>query len=141
MSVYVDPLFDHEGSTTFRWKRSCHMYADSLVELHAMAANIGMKRAWFQDKLTLPHYDLVPLRRVAAVKLGAIEQTQDEMVKFMRDNRARLIQPGLVGWTPIDETFETSTFYGRTMQVISEMVIAEDGTLKLTDPTHYRVKP
>jgi hypothetical protein len=92
MSVYVDPLFNHGGSATFRWKHSCHMYADTLQELHAMAAAIGMKRAWFQDHPRLPHYDLVERRRVAAVKLGAIEHSRKEMVLFSwaRSNRTQL---------------------------------------------------
>jgi hypothetical protein len=75
---------EHGGSSTFRWKRSCHMYADSLEELHAMALSIGMKRAWFQDKEKLPHYDLVPSRRKQAVNAGAIEHTREQMVQFMR---------------------------------------------------------
>ena len=44
MSVYVDPVMAHGGSKTFRWERSCHMYADTLEELHAMARAIGMRR-------------------------------------------------------------------------------------------------
>ncbi len=51
----------------------CHLWADSLEELHAMARKIGMRPAWFQDKQDFPHYDLVPPRRAHAVKLGAIE--------------------------------------------------------------------
>lgn len=88
MSVYVDPLFEHGGSRTFRWTRSCHMYADTLEELHVMAAAIGMKRAWFQNKPRLPHYDLVPARRAAAVKLGAIEHTRQQLLAFMRGKDA-----------------------------------------------------
>jgi Protein of unknown function (DUF4031) len=84
VSVYVDSLFDHGGSATFRWRRSCHMYADTLDELHTMAERIGMKRSWFQNKTKLPHYDLVPSRRAAAVKLGAIEHSRSEMVSFMK---------------------------------------------------------
>jgi hypothetical protein len=88
MSVYVDSLFDHNGSATFQWKRSCHMYADTLEELHSMATLIGMRRTWFQDKPTLPHYDLVPSRRFKAVKFGAIEHTRQQLVEFMRRRRA-----------------------------------------------------
>lgn len=84
MSVYVDPLLEHGGSDSFRWKRSCHMYADSLWELHRMAAAIGMKRSWFQSHAKLPHYDLVESRRKHAVHLGAIEHSRDQMVTFMR---------------------------------------------------------
>jgi hypothetical protein len=84
VSVYVDPLLEHGGSDSFRWKRSCHMYADSLWELHRMAVAIGMKRSWFQSHARLPHYDLVESRREAAVHFGAIEHTRREMVTFMR---------------------------------------------------------
>jgi len=67
------------------------MYADTLDELHAMAAAIGMKRAWFQNKLSLPHYDLVQRRRDQAVRLGVVEHSLHEMVKFMQDRRKALV--------------------------------------------------
>jgi hypothetical protein len=60
------------------------MYADTLDELHAMAKAIGMKRGWFQNKETLPHYDLVATKRKLAVEAGAIEHTREQMVQFMR---------------------------------------------------------
>lgn len=84
MSVYVDPVLFHGGSKEFKWPRSCHMYADSLDELHRMAEAIGMRRAWFQDREGLPHYDLVPARRMRAIAFGAIEHSRAEMVAFMR---------------------------------------------------------
>lgn len=85
MAVYVDPLLNHGGSATFRWTYSCHMYADTISELHIMAAAIGMKREWFQYKPgSMPHYDLVEKRREKAVRLGAVEHTRLEMVTFMR---------------------------------------------------------
>jgi hypothetical protein len=86
MSVYVDPVMAHGGSKTFRWERSCHMYADTLEELHAMARAIGMRREWFQAKDKLPHYDLVATRRTAAVEHGAVEHTREQMVQFMRSH-------------------------------------------------------
>lgn len=99
MSVYVDPLMDYGGSKKFPWRRSCHMYADTLVELHAMAEAIGMKGAWFQDKQTMPHYDLVPGRRKKAVALGVVEHTRIQMVNFMRARRGaaprRVYEKGL----------------------------------------------
>jgi hypothetical protein len=49
------------------------MYADTLDELHEMAAKIGMKREWFQDDQRLPHYDLTVSRRIKAVQAGAVE--------------------------------------------------------------------
>jgi hypothetical protein len=90
VSVYVDPLLDYGGSDSFRWKRSCHMYADSLWELHRMAAAIGMKRSWFQSHTKLPHYDLVESRREFAVHMGAIEHSREQMVAFMRSRVPRI---------------------------------------------------
>jgi len=97
MSVYVDPVMGHGGSKSFKWPRSCHMYGDSLDELHAMARAIGMRREWFQDKDKLPHYDLVPTRRVVAIAAGAIEHTREQMVQFMRSRMGSEMQTNLFG--------------------------------------------
>ena len=79
MPVYVDPLFDWPGPHEMsRW---CHMRADSLDELHAMADRLGMRREWFQDKPGKPHYDLIPSHREAAILYGAIELTRREWVQ------------------------------------------------------------
>jgi hypothetical protein len=59
------------------------MYADTLEELHALAAAIGMKRAWFQVHARLPHYDLTPRRRLLALKAGAVQASAQHMVAFM----------------------------------------------------------
>ncbi|HEY1170999.1 MAG TPA: DUF4031 domain-containing protein [Verrucomicrobiae bacterium] len=50
----------------------CHLWCLPGHEeaLHEVAQAIGMKSAWFQNKPFHPHYDLVPPRREAAVKLG-----------------------------------------------------------------------
>lgn len=67
MSVYVD----HERNCFGRMVM-CHMFADTLAELHEMAAAIGMDRAWFQP-LSFPHYDVSLSRRALAVQRGAVE--------------------------------------------------------------------
>ena len=66
----------------------CHMVADSLDELHAMAKAIGMRREWFQGEKT-PHYDVCLSRRAAALKLGAIEIDREKMVELIRFWRAK----------------------------------------------------
>jgi hypothetical protein len=69
----------------------CHMFADTpaeLAELHRVADAIGLKRAWFQAKASLPHYDLVPTKRVAALQNGATEATREETVAAIRLFRA-----------------------------------------------------
>jgi hypothetical protein len=75
---------EYGGSKTFKWTKSCHMYADNAKELHEMAESIGLKRHWYQDHERLKHYDLVPSKRVLAVRAGAVEHTVKEMVEFMR---------------------------------------------------------
>lgn len=91
MSVYVDLLMHHGGSATFRWKESCHMYADTLDELHDLARRIGMRKAWFQPHAFLPHYDLTESRRARAVAAGAVEHTRQEMVAVMRERRKKVL--------------------------------------------------
>ncbi len=76
MSVYVDTVIDY--GTKGLW---CHMMADALDELHSMADEIGLKRAWFQNNPTHPHYDLRPSKRALAIKYGAIEMTQVELFR------------------------------------------------------------
>lgn len=79
MPVYVDPLMTHGGSPTFPWKQSCHLFVDTIEELHTFAASIGMRRSWFQDK-RLKHYDLTSGRRRVAVFKGAIELDRESTV-------------------------------------------------------------
>ena len=67
MSVYVDGERNRFGRMIM-----CHMFADSLAELHDMAAAIGMDRDWFQP-LSFPHYDVSLSRRAVAVSKGAVE--------------------------------------------------------------------
>lgn len=90
MSVYVDQVQEWGARKGFKWTRSCHMYADTVEELHAMADAIGMRREWFQDHARLPHYDLVPARRARAVALGAVEHDRHQMEEFMRRGRGEL---------------------------------------------------
>lgn len=80
MSVYVDPLMRHvaKGAAARRVgvkhdHRWCHLFADTVEELHVFAAKIGMRKAWFQAHSSIAHYDLVPPRREAAIAAGAIE--------------------------------------------------------------------
>lgn len=90
MAVYVDQITDyggrlggHVGRVSQQW---CHLYADSLTELHDFAARIGMQRAWFQEGPThfRCHYDLTPARRAEAVRLGAIEVRRLEFWRELR---------------------------------------------------------
>lgn len=72
MTVYVDEL--RQWPTRIRCFKpgSCHLMADTLDELHAFAARLGLKRAWFQDHRLHPHYDLTASKRARALELGAV---------------------------------------------------------------------
>lgn len=97
MTVYIDTLIRHDlTGKSAQVQRvfkdgACHMFTDSedLKELHDMAWTIGMRRSWFQDDRDLPHYDLNPARRAAAVRAGAVECDKYKTVDVMRSNRAR----------------------------------------------------
>lgn len=89
MAVFVDPLFETPHSITWHWDFACHMFADSLDELHAMAVKIGLRREWFQEK-RVPHYDLNASRRAVAIRNGVIQLTREEAVVMWREK----------GWFP-----------------------------------------
>lgn len=101
--IYVDALFDWSGISYsgpdaaeaarvgarngHQW---CHLFSDeqdpAFPALHAFAAKLGLRRAWFQGD----HYDLTPSRRAAAVRAGAKEATRAEAVAiWKRTPRAR----------------------------------------------------
>ena len=88
MAILVDELREYPG-TTLPFRSWCHMATDGgFEELHAFAARLGLRRAWFQGD----HYDLPPHGRAAAVALGAQEVATAELLLRMagpRGERAR----------------------------------------------------
>lgn len=87
MSVYVDALRTTLRSRQWPFQEACHMIADSLDELHAMAETIGLRRGWFQKHAVMPHYDLTPNKRKQAVHHGAIEINAAQMVAELQKRR------------------------------------------------------
>jgi hypothetical protein len=73
MTVYVDDMRANYGRMIM-----CHMIADTLDELHAMADTIGVQRKWFQADASWPHYDIALTKRALAVTAGAEEITWRE---------------------------------------------------------------
>ena len=65
----------------------CHLLGDTLAELHAAAAMIGMHRKWFQP-LSFPHYDLSIGRRTVAIERGAVEIDRRTCAQIMRRLKA-----------------------------------------------------
>jgi alkanesulfonate monooxygenase SsuD/methylene tetrahydromethanopterin reductase-like flavin-dependent oxidoreductase (luciferase family) len=88
MTIYVDNLQWYPGSGARfggRGKWWCHMITDGEIEeLHEFAEEIGLKRAWFQDHPTHPHYDLTESRQIRAVAAGAKLVTSLELVKILK---------------------------------------------------------
>jgi hypothetical protein len=87
-AVYIDPLMTCLMSKAWRWPKSCHMFVDvgtDLEVLHAFAARIGLRRAWFQNKAgSMPHYDLNESRRQTAVAAGAVQLDRRAAVEIIR---------------------------------------------------------
>lgn len=102
MTVYVDPLQDFGWVMRGRRVASCHLFTDTLEldELHRVAAAIGMRRSWFQDRGSAPHYDLVASRRAAAVAAGAVELDRHAAVAVWRARRAMVAELARHGKAP-----------------------------------------
>jgi len=67
MTVYVD-----DAVHAWRGERWAHLMADTLEELHAMAARLGIPRRAFQNKSSGAHYDVTTALRAQAIALGAV---------------------------------------------------------------------
>jgi len=93
VSVYVNrvfsatPLFTHhKRDRTWRWSSACHLFADSVEELHAMARALNINKRGFHRRVELPHYLLTTSKRAQAIELGAIEM---EISAFYRQQREK----------------------------------------------------
>jgi hypothetical protein len=67
MAVYVD-----DADTLWRGRRWAHLMADTLPELHAMAARLGIPMRAFQNRTSGAHYDVTAELRLRAIELGAV---------------------------------------------------------------------
>jgi hypothetical protein len=89
VTVYLDDWRQpaHLGPVDDRWS---HLVADTDEELHAFAARLGMKRAWFQSNARRPHqahYDVPDRLRPQALELGAVAVTWRQVGRMMRARR------------------------------------------------------
>jgi hypothetical protein len=87
LAVYVDqPVWE------WRERHWCHLLADSDEELHAFAAALGLKRAWFQHREDMPwkdHYDIPDELRDEALRAGAVEVDLRFVAAHLRSRRQR----------------------------------------------------
>ena len=79
MTVYVDDMEAGFGRVVM-----CHMTADDVEELLAMADRIGVARKWLQQppKASWVHFDIAKSKRAMAIECGAVEITVREMAAF-----------------------------------------------------------
>ena len=93
MAVYVDSLGPCIANKNWRYKEACHLMADTVDELHEFAETIGMKRSWFRvSNSGLPHYDLTRGKRKQAVKSGAIEIDNNQVLGYIQKWRKRMYE-------------------------------------------------
>lgn len=94
--ILVDQLITWPNAPPPFDKGSCHLTieGDDLEPLHAFTVRLGMRRSWFQPHPKMPHYDLTPGRRAAAIKLGAeyVEARQQAIAR--RARKAEEVQSG-----------------------------------------------
>lgn len=69
MTVYVDDVRHR-----FRQMWMCHLWADSVNELHAFAAALDLNAEWFQrpPKASWAHYDISLSKKAQARAMGAV---------------------------------------------------------------------
>lgn len=88
MTVYVD-----DAVVQWRGRRWAHLMADTLDELHAFAAALGIPRRAFQDKTSGAHYDVTEELREQALRLGAVaisrHRDREQVREVIRNAKAQ----------------------------------------------------
>ena len=89
MAVYVDDWRQPAtvGPVTARWS---HLTADTTEELHLFAAELGLRRSWFQAHSHDPlrhHYDVTDQLRDEAIDRGAVAVTWRQAARARRHRR------------------------------------------------------
>lgn len=96
MTVYVDHAFS--AGDWGRWTGGGHLQADTLEELQAFAAALGLRGEWLQSKPGRPekdHYDLDGRGRELALQMGAIAEGRSEGARRRRARREARRATGL----------------------------------------------
>lgn len=95
--VYVDQITWYPSNAVAKpakkhGNRWCHLWADYGDEerLHQVANVIGLKREWFQHEgRWFPHYDLVPNKRIQAIRAGAHPR---DLKDWISENYNRILE-------------------------------------------------
>ena len=87
MTVYVDDarIAARVGRISGRWS---HLLADTDAELHALAARLGLRRAWAQRPGAVhSHYDVTDAVRRRAIALGAVPIDRRQLIALITQRR------------------------------------------------------
>jgi hypothetical protein len=83
-------FFVDEARWPYRGSLYCHLATDGTVEeLHLFAERLGLRRSYFQNHASVPHYDLSPTKRRLALSLGAVSVDSKTLVKLARKGESR----------------------------------------------------
>ncbi|MBA7484099.1 hypothetical protein ES707_19623 [subsurface metagenome] len=93
MPTYTDPISTCLPNPKWPWNHVSHLLADDLPTLHHFAQSIGLKRSWFQNKSTFPHYDLTPNKHKQAIAAGAILLTGKSLLTKFQQLRSTYQHP------------------------------------------------
>ncbi len=85
--VYVGEMFVTIPSSIWPYKAACHLFADSVNELHSFAQRLKLKRSWFQAHKRLNHYDLTTNKRRLAIREGATQVDRKTEVLHYRNRK------------------------------------------------------
>src|SRR4051812_33264563 len=87
-AVFVDAMLPCLRNARWPYDENCHLFVAAgtpLEVLHAFAAELGLRRAWFQaGDRSMPHYDLTRNKRREAVRRGAVEASRSVTVAHIR---------------------------------------------------------
>jgi len=86
MAIYIDDMLINGWGKNVM---SCHLLSipPDDPNLHLLAQRIGLKRSWFQDKASWPHYDLKGCMRDRAISVGAIPVDSKLLAKMRLEFR------------------------------------------------------
>lgn len=85
MTIYVD-----DERIAWKGREWCHLVADTLPELHDFAQQLGLRRAWFQERASYPHYDVTTAVRERALRMGALQADRVQLMACCRKLKAEL---------------------------------------------------
>lgn len=97
MTVYVD-----DARLSWQGRNWCHLVADSVAELHAFAAQLGLRQEWFQDRTMYPHYDVTVNVQRRALVLGAKMGNKRTIVACAKRLRTELSGQAFRAGVPAD---------------------------------------